>query len=154
MRSGLCSPNTIRTAARLDRPRNHSTGSYSRKLPGTNMSSKSEVLPESESTQASVIMEDWYKRVRINIDTHNYAERLYDRWNTVLAITNICSIVTVAVLASSVSISSAGMRVLVLALGLTSAVASCLQLQLSTVRRRRPTGLQLDNTARCGARSK
>jgi len=96
-----------------------------------NTPTKSAVLPESDSKCASAIMEDWYKRVRINIDTHNYAERLYDRWNTVLAITNICSIVTVAVLASSVSISSAGMKMLVLALGLTSAVASCLQLQLS-----------------------
>ena len=96
-----------------------------------NIPSKSAIAPESDSKRASAIMEDWYKRVRINIDTHNYAERLYDRWNTLLAIANICSIVTVAVLASSVSISSAGMKVLVLALGLTSAVASCLQLQLS-----------------------
>jgi len=96
-----------------------------------NISSKSAIAPESDRKSASAIMEDWYKRVRINIDTHNYAERLYDRWNTVLAITNICSIVTVAVLASSVSISSAGMKALVLALGLTSAVASCLQIQLS-----------------------
>jgi hypothetical protein len=96
-----------------------------------NVPSKSAIIPESACKRASAIMEDWYKRVRINIDTHNYAERLYDRWNTVLAIANICSIVTVAVLASSVSISSTGMKVLVLALGLTSAVASCLQLQLS-----------------------
>jgi hypothetical protein len=92
---------------------------------------KSALAPETDSNRAWEIMEDWYKRVRINIDTHNYAERLYDRWNTILAVANICSIVTVAVLASSVSISSAGMKVLVLALGLTSAVASCLQLQLS-----------------------
>jgi hypothetical protein len=96
-----------------------------------NIPSKSAIAPEPDSDHTSVIMEDWYQRVRINIDTHNYAERLYDRRNTVLAVTNICSIVTVAVLASSVSISSVGMKMLVLALGLTSAVASCLQLQLS-----------------------
>jgi len=96
-----------------------------------NILSKSAIAPESDGKSTSAVMEDWYKRVRINIDTHNYAERLYDRRNTVLAVTNICSIVTVAVLASSVSISSAGMKVLVLALALTSAVASCLQLQLS-----------------------
>ena len=96
-----------------------------------NITSKPAIAPESDGKSASAVMEDWYKRVRINIDTHNYAERLYDRWNTVLAVANICSIVTVAVLASSISISSAGMKVLVLALGLTSAVASCLQLQLS-----------------------
>jgi hypothetical protein len=101
------------------------------KRPEMNVSSKSPLTSEADSKSVSAVLEDWYRRVRINIDTHNYAERLYDRRNTVLAIINICSIVTVAVLASSVSISSAGMKVLVLALALLSAIASCLQLQLS-----------------------
>lgn len=76
-------------------------------------------------------MEDWYQRVRINIDTHNYAERLYDRRNTLLAAVNICSIVTLAVLASSVSLTSGPMKLLVLALALIGAMASALQIQLS-----------------------
>ena len=92
-----------------------------------NMPSK----PSTSLEPACTVMEDWYKRVRINIDTHNFAERVYDRWNVVLAVTNICSIVTVAVLASSVSLTTAGMRIFVLALALVSAIASCLQIQLS-----------------------
>lgn len=96
-----------------------------------NMPSKPSTSLRSASHGACTVMEDWYKRVRVNIDTHNFAERFYDRWNVVLAVTNICSIVTVAVLASSVSISTAGMRIVVLALALVSAIASCLQIQLS-----------------------
>jgi hypothetical protein len=80
---------------------------------------------------ARSLLEDWYQRIRINIDTHNYAERLYDRRNTLLAVANICSIVTLAVLASSVSLSSGPMKALVLALALIGAVASALQIQLS-----------------------
>jgi hypothetical protein len=42
-----------------------------------NILSKSAIAPESDNKNASAVMEDWYKRVRINIDTHNCAERLY-----------------------------------------------------------------------------
>jgi hypothetical protein len=77
------------------------------------------------------LLEDWYQRIRINIDTHNYAERLYDRRNTLLAVVNISSIVTLAVLASSVRLSTGPMKALVLALALIGAIASALQIQFS-----------------------
>jgi hypothetical protein len=77
------------------------------------------------------LLEDWYQRIRINIDTHNYAERMYDRRNTLLAVVNICSIVILAVLASSVNLSAGPMKALVLTLALIGAIASALQIQLS-----------------------
>jgi hypothetical protein len=86
-------------------------------------------IPSHMNTRS--LLEDWYQRIRINIDTHNYAERLYDRRNTLLAVINICSIVTLAVLASSVNLSAGPMKALVLALALAGAIASALQIQLS-----------------------
>jgi hypothetical protein len=68
--------------------------------------------------EGSATLEEWLYRTRINIDTHNWAERRYDRLSTILGVSVISALVGLGVIAGSFDLTQGVGRFVALALAL------------------------------------
>lgn len=79
---------------------------------------------------AQQVLAEWDWRLRVNVDTHNLAERYFDRRQTLLAILATGSLVVLGVSAGVFDLSTGWGRGLLIALTLLGSIASVLQSHL------------------------
>lgn len=72
------------------------------------------------------LLQEWRRRNLINLDCHNRAERLYDRWNAVLLVLSIATLVALGAIAASVNLTEGLWKYLVILLTAAAAVSSVL----------------------------
>jgi hypothetical protein len=80
----------------------------------------------SAEAQGKLLLE-WLRRVRVNIDSHNLAERYYRRRNVSLTVVAVAALVTLGVSSTSFGLGSGDARWFGLALSLIGVTASTLQ---------------------------
>jgi hypothetical protein len=86
---------------------------------------------EDASLPDGVLPAEWLRRIRVNIDAHNTAERLFSGRNTVLGVVVLAAIVSLGVIASSFNLTSGPARWVAIVLTLVGSVASSLQAYLA-----------------------
>ena len=79
------------------------------------------------SVAGPALLLEWDRRLRINIDTHNEAERHYSNWDGVLGTVSVTSLVLLAVTAGAFSLNTGSGRAILLTLTLIGSIASALQ---------------------------
>jgi hypothetical protein len=91
--------------------------------------SKPALLEEHRKEQLAVLQE-WFNRIRVNIQVHNESERRFKGYDTILSILMLIPLVTLGVVAASFDLSSSVGKYLILSLTLVGTVTSLLQWQL------------------------
>lgn len=82
---------------------------------------------ETPAEAENKLLLEWLRRVRVNIDSHNLAERYYRRRDVALTIVAVAALVTLGVSATSFGLGSGDARWFGLALSLIGVSASTLQ---------------------------
>jgi hypothetical protein len=79
-----------------------------------------------ESSPDRLLLREWERRCRVNIDTHAWAEGYLDRLNTACAVVSIGSLVGLGVIAAGFDLTHGKARYLVVVLSVLAALSSVL----------------------------